>query len=213
MALAISQEYNENASNENTELCWNCTKYKTKDEFNTPDGENVCSECYKEYLKLCKQLNVEFIEKERNQLHYSGWFNTNVDHINVFCKKGKRLIFIRGYVPEKYAGKHKYNFVGHERGDIFKMKMQFLKTGLKYFRFYGHSDSPLEFIKYIKENNYSFGEGYNCELCKMSLPYLYEFSGNLQEVSSAFHYRIYSRTYLKEVVEALKGMKNISIKL
>jgi len=210
---AESQEFNDNTGNTKTNLCFHCLNYKTIDEFQTQEGKKVCQECFKEYEKLCKDKGAIFVEEERNEEHYSHYYGKTIDHKDVYAIIENKKVFIKGYVPGE-------SDEARERGEIFNIKSDFLKNGLKYIRFYcgangddGKEMSPIEFLKWIKENKYNFGVNYNCAIKYLENCNLYNFHGNLEEISCAFRFRIYDKTYLKEFIELLKDpyFKNIKI--
>ena len=213
---AKSQEYNDNTGG-NTDLCFHCRTYYTLEDFNTSEGKNICKNCFKEYEKLCKKLGVQFIDEDRNQEHFSHYHKGIIDHKDVYALIGNKKVFIRGYVPKESGTEI-------DRAEIFNMKIQFLKSNLNYFTFHcgawldelkkREPISPIEFIKWIKENNYNFGHYYGCSIEYLEDYDLYDFSGNLDKVSCSFHFRIYSKEYYQEIVEILKDsyFKNIELK-
>ena len=205
--IAKSQEFNDNTC-ENTDLCFDCLLYKTNEDFEFR-GKKICSGCEKELNELAKKKGVIFIEKERNEPSYSGWYQGLTDHTDVYAIVGNREIFLKGYVQEK----------GHDtetgKADIFKLKRQFLLSNFNYICFYnsGESKDPLKFIKNIKKIEDNFGDNYNCELRKKEGEEFYYFHGNLERVSCAFSFRIFNKEYYEEIVETLKDpyFKNIKI--
>jgi hypothetical protein len=213
--IAKSQSFNDNVSNPETELCFYCHTWKTKDEFDTEEGGNICKGCYEQYRELCVKNWVFFTERPRGKPAFRGWYNRVIDLMDVYALKDNKEIFIRGY---NSVGEG-YNFPDHEKAEIFRLKMQFLHTSGDYIIFHccnwneGRIDtpsdrSPLEFIEWIVKKGYHFDEDMKVLVVGADIS---EFHGNLQEISCAFHFRIFNREYaervqdkLREVQEALK---------
>ena len=212
MTLAKSQEFNDNTGNADTDFCFHCLKYKTKDEFDYEKEGQICVECRNELDKLSKEKGIEF--KEVVNSRESRTMSGDLYYLNdVFAVKDGKEFFIRGYRPNKID----FNFPNSEKADIFNMKMQFVKSDGRFVKFYCHSENPIEFIKFIKENKYHFEKRqkgyYDCEFHISENKERYEFHGNLKEISCAFHFRIFRKDYVKEIAKELEGMKGIKIKL
>ena len=198
--LAKSQNFNDNVGNNETDLCFHCGRWKTKDEFLTDEGKNVCIECFKEYEQLCKEKETKFIEKigrEAKTLFGQPYYLNDV-----FAVVNGKEFFIRGYNPIKQG----YNFPSQEKASIFNLKIQFLKSDKKFICFYGSNNedgNPLKFVEFLKKNNYSFGKSYNCGIEYLQDLSIWEFSGNLKEVSNAFCFRIFNKEFKNQLVELI----------
>jgi hypothetical protein len=88
-------------------------------------------------------------------------------------------------------------------------------------KFYGHTKTPLQFVHWMKENNYTFDTVYSDKLrCQKSMAELiyypkanfWDFHGNLKQISAAFHFRIFEKRYAETLAKFLVGM-NIIIDL
>lgn len=95
-----------------------------------------------------------------------------------------------------------------------RRKKMLVLTGGKYFKFYGFWDDPKEFLEYMIKKKFHFSVGlktenifYEQDTAKKSLLY-YDFQGNLEEVSAAFHYRIYDTDFAQEIREAINKIFN-----
>lgn len=88
---------------------------------------------------------------------------------------------------------------------IEKHKQQLLDNGGQYITFYAEYNNPLDFIQWVKENDYTFeihGElFYKCDGFT-------DFHGNLKEYSAAFHYRIYDQTMLQKLRDEVSKCKS-----
>lgn len=101
----------------------------------------------------------------------------------------------------------------HHRKDLDGYKEQLLRTGGQYFKFHGLYDDPEDMIAEMQERGHSFVDPGGLFL--ESLPQGYgagftDFRGNRNEVSAAFHYRVFDRAYaekLRELVKPVTGKK------
>ena len=112
-------------------------------------------------------------------------------------------------------GKEYFVFNRREPDDSWKIKEneiwknQLVSTDGKYFAFHGFYDNPLDMLKEIikrkhhfcrPDNVYENLEEYSCS----------DFHGNRNEVSAAFHYRIYDKELshiIKQIVECINKEK------
>lgn len=184
----ISQDYNDNVNNTETELCFQCHTYKSINNFTNCESKYTCNECFGIYKKLCKEKGIVFkeIEKARNckSITKSYWLN------DVYAIKGKKETFIRGYNPEK----EDYHYPEHEKSDIFSLKMQFLKSNGKFICFYSgfaKKQNPFDFVKFMEQNNASFSKHFKNPLEEERGLEFWDFHGNLERVSNSFKYRIF----------------------
>lgn len=138
---------------------------------------------------------------EDRKPHYSGWYNRQTIITDVSIEQDGEKLFLRGF-HAKHEPREK------EEMKLLIKKLELMRR-LKFYRFYGNEDTPLEFIIMMQQNNYHFGQNYRCEFRKSSNQKTWDFSGNLQEVSGAFHYRIFDRAYARKVYNIVKKMINI----
>ena len=95
---------------------------------------------------------------------------------------------------------------GDQRQEMARRIFQLRKNDFKFLRFYCHSKctDPLEFIEYVKENNWTI-QIHNEILEKCDT--FTDLKGNLWEVSCSFKFRIYNDELLGQIKEALEGTK------
>lgn len=72
-----------------------------------------------------------------------------------------------------------------------KRKNQLIENEGKYFKFNGFYDNPLEMLKKIIERKHHFTTPKNMYYGNLDTHRYIDFHGNRNEVSAAFHYRIY----------------------
>lgn len=205
----ISQEYNDNMNNPETELCFDCRTYKHIDNFTNPEGKHICDQCYSKYEKLCKEKGISFHEvpgRQATSMTGDRYFITDVYGII-----SDKEYHIGGY----QADRKEYNFPSQNKAKIFGKKMVFLHSDGNYICFYCHAGNhnPIDFINKIKSMKDNFGVNYNCGINKYGN--YWEFLGNLERVSCAFHFRIFSKKYLDIIVKAVSDpyYKNIIINI
>ncbi len=202
----VSQEFNDNVNNPNTELCFHCRIYKLKSEFTNPESGLVCDEDYKKMEQLINETGITFEEipgRRVSSCFYGTYYLTDV-----YAIKNNEKYHLGGYNPAE-----KGFDLNHSKYKLFARKMQFLSTNGAYVSFYNHSrkDDLIEFIKWVKEINDNFGRAYDIEIYKYKNTW--EFHGNLENRSCAFHYRICSEETKNEVIKTLSDpyYKNVSI--
>lgn len=205
--IEVSQEYNDNANNPNTELCFDCRTYKHIDNFTNPEGKHICNQCNSAYQRLCTVKDISFVEIEGRQGLSMGMNRYLIT--DVYGIINDKKYHIGGY----NLVKKDCNFPAQNKASIFRRKMQFLYSGGKYICFYCHAGNhnPVDFINKIKEMEDNFGANYDCEIRKYND--YWEFHGNLEQVSCAFSYRIFSKKYLNIILDMLSNSyyKNITI--
>lgn len=131
---------------------------------------------------------LKFIEKEAYK-SYDNWnMNYCLMYPNFMIKDGKEFFIINRRVPQpKYKNDEIKGFIEQLKGN----------DG-KYVTFYGFYKNPMDMLKNIVERQHSFVE--STELFEKSdAKDFVDFSGNLNEVSAAFRYRIYDAEILKNI--------------
>lgn len=125
-----------------------------------------------------------------------------------FMNQGRRLFVCN--MPNEYKTRDShiglYDFELKEgRQDVENYFSQLNANGGKYFKFYtvNHKDKTLpEFLEWIKANGYTFNK--NMTDFSIEKDYI-DFSGNLNEYSAAFCFRIYDKdlaTHLMNTIDA-----------
>ena len=152
---------------------------------------------------------IRFMEEQRNQPHLSQWHDTQIDHMDTFGLIGKRKLHIGGRaIP--INGKLLYGDYDIKRDieDIEERKQQFIKSNGRFVCFYcPESNNPFKFIEFIKESKYSFNDMFSIESLSVLKSDVWEFSGNLTQISCAFCFRIYYKKTIDQIREAIKGIE------
>jgi hypothetical protein len=91
-----------------------------------------------------------------------------------------------------------------ERHRMASVLLSLRKNKYKYLTFYCPKKDIWDFIKWVKEKNYTFE--IHGTLFERNENYV-DFHGNLCEYSSAFHFRIYDMEIVKNVIKELKSIK------
>lgn len=138
---------------------------------------------------------IEFIEKE-------PWYNRSpftgscYMYPNYIVKDGKEFfMFHRRSTQASYE----------DATDEARRK-HLLSTGGRYFRFNGYKDDPLEMLRIAADRKHSFVNP------KKLLQFDYDgcgyvdFHGNFNEVSAAFHYRIYDTELVQQIKTAAEHL-------
>lgn len=89
-------------------------------------------------------------------------------------------------------------------------KQQLLNNGGRFFRFCGYKETPHEYLRAVIERQHTFVKSYHPEVEWSKDGTICDFSGNLREVSAAFHYRIYDKelaTNIETIVELIHEKK------
>lgn len=84
-------------------------------------------------------------------------------------------------------------------------KQQLLNNGGRFFRFHGYKDTPNEYLQMVIERRHTFEKFSHKEVEWSEDGMFCDFSGNLKEVSAAFHYRIYDKE-LAANIEKVVGL-------
>lgn len=95
-----------------------------------------------------------------------------------------------------------------KKEDLERRKAELLANDGAYVRFHGFYSDPLEMLAEIEKRGHTFTEPDSLFVdCRSSKAYgegFVDFHGNLNEVSAAFHYRIYDMYFLNAVKEAVR---------
>ena len=86
-------------------------------------------------------------------------------------------------------------------------KTQLLQTGGRYFKFNGQYDNPEDMIAEMLERGHTFVQSDDLFLAPPPGSYgagFTDFHGNRNEVSAAFHYRVFDRAYADRLRAAVK---------
>lgn len=188
--------------NKESELCFYCITYKNTDCFTNTAGGHICDHCFKEYDILCHEKNISFIEVPGRRATSMGGDRYTIT--DVFGMINGEKHHIGEYQPDDpYKAK------------LFSSKMMFLQSDGEHIKLYscGPETTPIEFIMKIRSMKDNFGSNYDCKIKKYDN--YWEFHGNLERVSCAFNFRIYSKQYIDEVIEVLSDSyyKNITIEV
>jgi|GEM_PF-2631528 hypothetical protein len=202
----VSQDFNDNTGNPDTEFCIHCITYKLKSKFTNTETGVICDACNAELERLIKDTGITFHEVPGRKI--DSVYRTKYTITDVYAKINGIHRHINGYNPDT-----KRLDLARAKASIFNQKMQLLKNNGEFITMYNHSKkhTPLEFIKWIKEIGDNFGKAYNCSIRKYTN--FWEFDGNLTNLSCAFSFRIYSEELVKSIIEAVSDpyYKNISL--
>ncbi len=189
---------------EKEEYCWSCgidkpiSKFEKKDDYT----KGICKSCIARQRRRLKKAGLTVTERNRAP-HFSEWHCEDIILTDVFLlnKNGKEY-FIRAYKKRELPYDTK----------VFGWINQFIDTDGNYIADYG-GKSPFALLDYMKNNNCHFGKGYRCSLKYLEHTGIWEFHGNLEEVSNAFSFRIYKKEYARSLAKALNGRKHITVRL
>ena len=183
-----------------TAFCWNCCMDKPISYFEKRNDfrKGICKNCIERQEQKLRNAGLEVIEIDEEA--YSDWH-------------GRKVVYTSVYLKDKHTGK-KYFIRRYEKGNmpydtkVFEWIEQFLDTKGCYIGI-----NPFLLLTYMKEHNYHFGKSYNCELKYIPSIDVWDFGGNLQEISHAFWCRIYKREFAELLAEVLKDWENIEVHL
>ena len=187
---------------EKKELCWHCVVRKSKDKFSQKNDwtRNICNDCVDRLKRELKIGGYDIIEKDKKP-HYNQWHNGYVIVTDVSIRGGGETRFIKGYIK----GGNQYDI------HIFSKIQQFIDNGGNFVTFHG-GQSPFTLLAMMKKNGYTFGKAYRCSIKYLEHTKCWDFCGNLKQVSNAFLFRIYEKSYVDLLIKALVGMENITYK-
>ena len=186
-----------------TKFCWNCIKEIPYNEFRHKQNDfrkGICNRCIDLQNHKLETEHLEVVEKDRKS-SYSGWHRRDVTRTEVFLKEkynGEQKFFIRAYIK----GEPPYDT------EVFTIIEQFLRTD-KHFV----GADPVILLSYMDKGKYSFGRHYECALHWHKDTGIWEFHGNLEEISHAFRTVIYNKSYAKLLAQLLKGRKHVYVDL
>jgi hypothetical protein len=87
---------------------------------------------------------------------------------------------------------------------------QLISNDGKWVTFYGHDQNPIDFLKWVSDQNYTIeiwrNLFYTEEEPEDRTPYT-DFHGNLVEYSAAFHYRIFDPELLEQIKAECKNIR------
>lgn len=166
------------------QLCHFCRLLYDLEAFPEP-MLNGCKSCIELYHQLQKERGISFAVEERKA---ETLFKKEFTILDIIAVKDAERFHLGGYSKDTEG--------------FFERRMTFLQTDGKYVIFYGKMPSPLEFLDWMKESGYNFGEGYDVSIERCNN--YWEFTGNLDKVASVFHYRIFSESYLQQVLDIIQ---------
>ena len=198
-----------NMDNKESELCFNCRTYKKIDNFTNTAGGHVCDQCFAEYDRLCHEKNISFIEVPGRRATSMGGDRYTIT--DVFGMINGEKYHLSGYQPDGRDS----NYPDQKKAQMFSRKMMFLQSDGEHIKFYscGPETTPIKFITKIRLMNDNFGSNYDCKIKKYDN--FWELHGNLERVSCAFTFRIFSKQYIDEMIDVLSDpyYKNINIEV
>ena len=189
------------------EFCWSCVVNKPKEDFEDRNDykKGICKYCIARQEQQLENYGLK-VKEEDKEPHYSHWHNRIISLTNVCLtdRNGKEFS-IRAYLK----GELPYNT------KVFGQINQFVHNNGHFITDYcgASSSSPFSLLVYIKEHGYHFGEAYRCRLVKYEKTGIYEFGGNLKEVSNAFCFWIYKKEYAEVLAKCLEGCDNIKTEI
>ena len=192
---------------EKEEFCWNCTVKRPKEDFEDRNDykKGMCKQCIAKQEQQLENYGLTVKEEDREP-HYSNWRNKTIVLTNVYLiDRNDKEFSIRAYLKGELPYDTK----------VFGRINQFIHNDGHFITDYPGASplSPFTLLAYMKENDYHFGELDHCELVKYKKADIWEFSGNLGEVSCAFCFRIYKKEYAERLAKCLEDWDNIEIEL
>ena len=148
--------------------------------------------------------NISFAEKDA-YISSPNSYLTRQKLVPVYMVKDGGEYFVANLPIEGGSYSPEYHFKEMEG-----YKTQLLQNGGKYFKFNGIYDDPAELIGWAAKKKYTFecSAESNIVFNKIAALFHYNqgfvnFCGNLREVSSAFHYRIYGMSFAEDLKKQL----------
>lgn len=140
---------------------------------------------------------IEFVEKEPFE-SYDNWNDCkSLLYPNVMIKDGKEY-FVKNRREPHEARYHT---------DIPELMQQLKDNNGTYATFYSNNKEIWAFLDYIIEHHYSFEERFK-EFEEHKEGNFTDFHGNLNEISSAFMYRLYDTNFINEIKKVVELIKN-----
>ena len=192
---------------EEKEFCWSCVANKPKEDFEDRKDykKGMCKYCIKKQEQQLENYGLKVKEEDREP-HYSSWYNRTIVH-TVVCltDRNDKEFVIRAYLKGELPYDTK----------VFEQINQFMHNNGHFIMDHcgASSSSPFSLLVYMKEHDYHFGESYRCKLVKYEKTGIYEFHGNLKEVSNAFCFWIYKKEYAELLAKCLEEWDNIEIEI
>ena len=142
------------------------------------------------YMFYLSDLSISFIEKEEEKFEDTNPFIGST-YVPVYMVKDEQEYF----VVNKDIN---HSDIAYENRYLTLAKEQLMKNGGAWFSFYsaGYND-PIEMIEevhkrgfhFTEQTTYTWNKKQNC----------FDFSGNQEEVSAAFSFRIYDKKYAEQI--------------
>ena len=202
----VSQDFNDNINNAETGICFQCHIYKKISEFGKSNSKYVCNTCWDEVQAMIDNSNITFVEVPGRQANSIQKIFTVNDVYGVI--DGERF-HLGGY--QYPAGEFD---VASSRSQILLRQKDFLNSNGGFVKLHCHADeeTPEQFIEWVKEIKDNFGSNYNVRLRRCEGNY-WEFSGNLERLSCAFCFRIFTEKQFDSIAEKLDDpyFKNVKV--
>lgn len=142
-----------------------------------------------------KMQEISFIEKE--PWHDNSPFTGACDMFPVYMvKDGKELFVMNRRVPDD----------SWKAAELEEIKKLLMETGGAYTKFHGIYRNPLDMLKEIVERKHTFREPDKLFILSENRGFT-DFHGNRNEVSAAFHYRLYEADFIG-IVQKISGYIN-----
>ncbi|MCK4819288.1 hypothetical protein KA005_26185 [bacterium] len=202
----VSQEYNDNTNNPETEICFQCHIYKKVTEFGKSNSKYVCNACQDEFNEMVEGTAITFIEVPGRKVRTMVGDQRTITDVYGIINDVRHHLGGYEYPASEFD-------VARARSDILSRQKEFVRSGGDFIKFYCHThkDTPEQFINWIKEIGDNFGEGYDVKLSRSGE--YWQFSGNLKRLSCAFNFRIFTEKRFDAIAEKLSDpyFKNIKV--
>ena len=136
---------------------------------------------------------IEIFEKEP-YYDESPYIGNCYMHPTFMRKDGKEYFMFNRREPD----------LTHNKWRNEAIKKHLISTDGAYFKFHGFYDDPFVMLKNIAERKHSFTKPSEIDYSSMERNGFIDFHGNLNEVSAAFHYRIYAAGMIQKIQEAVE---------
>lgn len=153
---------------------------------------------------------ISFIEKEP---FVSGATSVTTVYAPIYMVKAGKEYFVRNHVLDyKDPLWHDYELKQSAR-EVAEIKEFLTRTDGKYFKFNGAFDNPFEMLQNMDVNHHTFTYPDDLFIDNLDKSGRYfDFHGNRNEVSAAFHYRIYDRAMVEKLKKAVAELSKNSEK-
>lgn len=143
------------------------------------------------------QFPIKFYKGEAN-LFNSGWYGKIITHVPWYIEvRGKKLL-----VDVERKGTGCPYDEKHSRNQVAKLVHQLRRNGYSYITRYSRFENPLDLIKWVQENSYTF-EHFSRVYGNDGIVY---FHGNIVEYSAAFSYDILDDELAAEISRQFSAM-------